>query len=120
VQSITPLTAAVPDDAGNYLVEVRRVLRDDGRCLSSWFIYDEVTVSPPDCGLPFPMVRDGYALGSASVPELAVAYTDSEFRRLYEAAGLKIVSIQYGHWREKARRPGGDSALQDCVVSGCC
>ena len=111
-------THLLPDDAGNYLMEVRRVMRDDGRCLSSWFVYDEMTVSPPDCGQPFPVVRDGYALSNASVPELAVAYTESEFRRLHEAAGLNVVTIRFGCWREKARLPGADSALQDCVVSG--
>jgi hypothetical protein len=40
----------LPDDASSYLGEIRRVLRNDGRYLSRWFIYDDMT-GPPAEGL---------------------------------------------------------------------
>jgi SAM-dependent methyltransferase len=113
-------THLLPNDAGNYLAEIGRVLRDDGRCLSSWFIYDPETVSLADCRLSFPVVRDGYALGNAEVPELAVAYTDSEFERLHAAAALKVDAMWHGNWKERAWPGAAEEGLQDLVVSRRC
>ena len=120
VTLVSVFTHLLPADANSYLGEIRRVLRDDGRCLSTWFIYDDTSGPPADGGLSFPVVRDGYALGDAEVPEAAVAYTETQFQQLHVAAGLKVVSVRNGYWREKAWLPDGDSGFQDFVVSRRC
>jgi SAM-dependent methyltransferase len=114
---VSVFTHLLPDDAGRYLAEIRRVLRADGRCLGSWFIYDDMAGLPADGGQSFPVVLDGYALADAEVPEAAVAYRDRELQQLHAAAGLNIVSVRDGYWRDRTWRPEGDSGYQDFVVS---
>lgn len=112
-------THMLPADVEHYLGEVGRVLRPGGRCLITYFILNEESLRLMEEGRAGPDRNFRHELGRCRVvnedaPEAAVAYAESEVRRMYEEAGLSIVEpVLYGGW---SGRPGGISA-QDIVIA---
>lgn len=94
-------THMLPDDAANYLAEVRRVLRPGGRCLISYFLLDEESERLLDSGagaveLPHRIAQ--YRTLDPAVPEHQIAFDESWVRGQYETLRLKIARIDYGSW----------------------
>ncbi len=96
-------THMLPRDMENYLAEVGRVLRKEGRCLISWFL-----LNPESVGL----IRSGRSTQdlihevegvcrttNAADPEEAIGYDEAYVLRLYEQKGLAIKDrVHYGSW----------------------
>lgn len=95
-------THMLPDDVANYLCEVARVLKTDGRCLASFFLLNDESRGLIDTGQSTLDLRHDVGPARAvsrEVPERAVGYDEEHVVRLYEASGLRIKEpIWYGSW----------------------
>lgn len=89
----------------NYLSEVARVLRRNGRCLITYFLLNEESGSLMRAGrssLDFKYSLGVCSLADESVPESAVAYDEKFVRNAYSANGLSIADpVRYGCWCER-------------------
>lgn len=103
VYAASLFTHLLPAATENYLKESRRVLRQGGRCLFSFFILDyyrgkgtsgwegyEFDYRLPDV--------DGVAIHNPALPEQLVAYESAFLERLAARAGLKLTRIIAGYW----------------------
>ncbi len=95
-------THLLPEDTENYLREVGRMLRQEGRSFMTFFLLNETQHRLAKQGrnrIDFKYGRHPYRLRSADVPESAVAYDEAFVRQLLRRSGLSLVeSIHYGTW----------------------
>ena len=95
-------THMLPNDMNNYLEEIARVLKEDGRCLITFFLINEESSA---------MIHEGrsqrtfkYDFGDflsidKEVPEYAIAYHEHVIRGIFAKNYLKITEpIHYGSW----------------------
>jgi SAM-dependent methyltransferase len=92
------LTAGV----SNYLGEIARLLKPDGRCLVTFFLLDAESRSNMAAGRTSPnfahMIEPHCQVETPDMPEAAVAYDEAFIRSLYVARGLTITEIVHSHW----------------------
>jgi ubiquinone/menaquinone biosynthesis C-methylase UbiE len=94
-------THMLPDDLGNYLSEIYRVLKRGGRCLITYFLLNEESLRLIETGhstLDLRYVFEQYRTVSREVPEQAIAYDEGWIRDLYRKVGLKVMRLDYGSW----------------------
>jgi SAM-dependent methyltransferase len=94
-------THILPDDLENYLSEISRVLAKGGRCLISYFLLNEESLSHIEAGystLDFKYVFDKYSVISSDVPEEAIAFDESWITGQYGKRGLQVMRLDYGSW----------------------
>ncbi len=114
-------THLLEDSALHHLRELHRVLKDDGRALTTFFIAtrDEIELSKASPVAFFRFTHEwseGCWINDRNQPEGSVAFSPETFERLLEESGLRLLEpIQFGHWlpRENAGANG-----QDIVVLG--
>ncbi|MBN2615102.1 MAG: class I SAM-dependent methyltransferase [Bacteroidales bacterium] len=110
-------THMLPVDLENYLSEISRVLKKDGKCLITYFLLNDESldyIEKKQSRLAFNYWYEECRIEDKEVPEVAIAYEESRIRKLYEQNTLKIVdSIHYGAWcgREKFL------SFQDIIVA---
>jgi SAM-dependent methyltransferase len=109
-------THMLPTEVDNYLSEVRRVMRPQGRCLITYFLLNEESMRlmggdrssiafPHDCGI-FRMHDPG--------PGGSIAYQETHVLALYRKHRLKLIGpVHYGYW---CGRENGRSS-QDILVA---
>lgn len=117
-----------PDGAINYLREINRLLRDGGRCFTTYFILNETSrqlilenkgtnlfIYGTKLNIPsFPCRFDGFYAEETEVPEKIIAFDESDVRSLHEAAGLPISGeIHYGCWCGRENY----TSYQDIVIA---
>jgi hypothetical protein len=82
--------------------EISRVLKPGGRCLITFFILNEESVSLVHSGrseLNFKYQLNGCVTIDKHTPEEAIAYEEEAVRRLFDQNGLVISQpIYYGSW----------------------
>jgi ubiquinone/menaquinone biosynthesis C-methylase UbiE len=95
-------THMLPQDMENYFSEIRRVLKQGGRCLISYFLLNTQSlelIGAKLSTLDFKYTFTDYRTKNESIPEDAVAYAEEYIRKLYERVGLAIVDpVRYGSW----------------------
>ncbi|MCL5884012.1 MAG: class I SAM-dependent methyltransferase [Deltaproteobacteria bacterium] len=95
-------THMLPEDLGNYLSEISRVLKPGRRCLITYFLVDTASPEPVDpakCTQDFRYQMDGYRTVDKEKPESATAYAEVWIRDLYRKNRLEIMDpIRYGSW----------------------
>jgi SAM-dependent methyltransferase len=93
-------------DVENYLAEVARVLKSNGRCLITYFLLNPDAWKLINEGLSYHNFRyelPGCYVESADTPEAVVGYDESIIRGLYRKYGLNISEpILYGTWCQRA------------------
>ena len=109
-------THMLPNEVGNYLREIRRVLKPTGRCLITWFLLNQESESLIEAGkssLDFRHKLEGTRVTNPQVPEEAIAYPGTEVQSMYCEAGLTVDAIHLGAW------PGRKEfvSYQDMVVA---
>jgi SAM-dependent methyltransferase len=100
---ISVFSHMLPEDMENYLREITRVLKPEGQCLSSYFLFNYLTaegpplleteehlLTAPDPAAPI------HRIASEEFPEHSVLYDERYIRRLYRECGHRIVSAWYG------------------------
>jgi len=113
-------THMLPDDMENYLREVARVLRPDGKCLVTYFLLNEESrrlISEHKSSMSFEHRIGEHCYSEYSeIPEQAIAYDQSRVRALYDSSHLTIQDpIYFGNWCEREKTLLGE--FQDIVVA---
>jgi SAM-dependent methyltransferase len=95
-------THMLPEDMDNYLSEIAQALKQDGRCLITYFLLtaDSLKLIEENASsINFRYSLHGCRVKNKEVPEDAVAYYENRIRELYRKHGLNILEpIRYGSW----------------------
>ena len=95
-------THMLPYDMENYFLEISRVLKRDGKCLITFFLLNQESLShivKKQSRLDFKYNYGDYRIVNNDTPEVAISYDENYVRNLYEKHALKIVEpIHYGSW----------------------
>lgn len=110
-------THMLPQDVDNYLSEISRVLKRDGKCLITYFLLNQE--SKEQIRQKRGLYSFQHALGDCKVehddlPEDAVAFEEDYVRNLHGKHGLNVVDpIHYGSWCGRS----AFLSFQDIVVA---
>ena len=89
-------------DVRNYLREIRRVLRGDGRCFATFFIIDEEAarlIAEGRSTLTLThRLSDGCIVENTDVPENAVGYRLHDLEDMVASIGMRITRCHRGQW----------------------
>lgn len=106
------------DEIQHYLKEIRRVLKKDGKCLATFFLYDdkeEEKIKQLE-GFNFPhKFEEGYRLMSRNVQNANIALHNELLLKLIENADLEIESIEEGFWKGNLTKEQAKN-FQDVVI----
>ena len=95
-------THMLPAELENYLAEIARVLKPQGRLLATYFLINEESerlILQSRSTLDFRYSGPGYLTISEGKPEAAVGYREEYIRGLYNKRGLELTGpIHYGSW----------------------
>jgi SAM-dependent methyltransferase len=110
-------THMLPTDLDNYLAEVARVLKVNGRCLITAFLLNQESESliiSQTSRLTFPFKVNGICRAKSGKIEEAVSYDEQWILDLYRRNGLAVQSpIHYGSWCERKNY----LSFQDIIVA---
>lgn len=91
-----------PAEVDNYMGELTRLLKNEGRCLATFFLLNEAQSRLAREGkntLPFPYGEAVWRYRYEHSPESAVAYDESYIMGLLDKHNLKLKApLYYGHW----------------------
>lgn len=109
-------THMLPEQVDNYIKEISRVTAKNGRCLATFFLYNEAIIqrTTGDDKFGFPYDYGHYRLMDDAVKSANVAFDIPYLKDLAAKHGLKIVSINHGHWSELPK--GACLNFQDIVI----
>ena len=109
-------THLITNDMINYLKEISRVLKTNGRCLITYFLYSDKRLELMESQhhkFPFGHKFDNYRLVNPDKPENAIAYDENFIRELFQKNNLTIQEpIHYTHFNKK-----GDRKRQDFIIA---
>jgi ubiquinone/menaquinone biosynthesis C-methylase UbiE len=91
-----------PLEVQNYLNEIRRVLKANGKCLTTAFVYDETIeafIASENSKFLFPFNKDGFRLMNEKVPSANIAFSENKFNQMLKESGLKLVDQINGTWK---------------------
>lgn len=97
-------THMLPEDIENYLSEISRVLKRNGKCLITYFLINEVSLAlmnKEDFKYIFKKYRTNNNRKNNKTYEDTIAYEESYIRKLYNKNVLKIEQIRYGSWSRR-------------------
>ena len=87
-----------PPDVSNYLAEVSRLLKDNGRCLATFFLLNEAQAKQGANDLAFNYGEGEWRYLHEHSPESAIAYDENFVMQLVDKYGLKVDNRFYGSW----------------------
>jgi len=98
-------THMLPKEVENYLAEISRVLKRNGRCLITFFLLNTESINLIKAKLikyDFKYKYKGFRAIDKNSIETAIAYDEELIRYLYKKYGLSIVEpIHYGNWSNR-------------------
>jgi ubiquinone/menaquinone biosynthesis C-methylase UbiE len=106
-----------PLEVQNYFNEIQRVLKPDGKCLGTFFLYDDKNVeaiSNKQNKINFPYERENFRLMNEKVPSANIAFDEKYIDKMIKIAGLKLENKIYGNWSK--RTCDGLFDFQDILV----
>lgn len=94
-------THTLPADTENYLKEIARVIKPEGRCLISWFLLNSksarlIEANKSTLNLVH-ILEQVCRTNTPGRPEVAIGYDEAYVLRLYEKHGL-TPALHYGSW----------------------
>lgn len=99
-------THMLAGEVTNYLAEISRLLRPQGRSLMTFFLLNEQQqrlAGQKRNQLEFKYGSDTCRWLNQDIPEIAVAYEERYVRRLLAGQGLVLAGpVRYGHWSGRA------------------
>lgn len=110
-------THMMPEDVDNYLSQIRRVLKPDGKCFVTFFLLNVDTIRAIEKRnyFNFPYKFNNYRLLDENVKEANIAYEEKYLMDiLLPKNKLKVDNIHYGWWSDKPRE--NCISYQDVVV----
>jgi SAM-dependent methyltransferase len=109
-------THMVPIDVQNYLAEVARVLKINGRCVATFYLTNEENERLRTEGknrFVFSHAGHGYWTTNPRAPEDLTCYAEGDVRTVFDANGLEIIEpVHFGKWSGRT----GTLSYQDIVV----
>lgn len=97
-------THMLPEDMKNYIAEISRMLKKDGRCLITFFLLNQAqnNLSKQNKN----QINFKYNFGQCWIqnkefPENAVAYDEEYILKLFKENNIEITDIKYGNWSGK-------------------
>jgi SAM-dependent methyltransferase len=110
-------THMLPEGVAHYIVEISRLLKRGGRCVSTFFLLNHDSLSRIRTGvstLTFAHEYGSYSVLDPTNPSKAVALDEEWVRRRLATAGLRVAEAAYGTWCG-----GRDmmAAYQDSLIS---
>jgi len=114
-------TQMMPFDLWNYLREIKRVMKIQGRCFISYFLLNSVSkerIARGQSSRTFSnQIKISCFSDNLETPEDAVAYNEDYILSLYDKLDLKIVKqIHYGVW-SKSKIFNAARDYQDIIVA---
>jgi SAM-dependent methyltransferase len=101
-------------EISNYLQQVNKILKPNGLCLATFFLYDQdrlTKVTSPKNGLCMRHKLNGHTLyHSCDDPLHAIAYERQYIKSMITRNGFELVKLNYGKWA------GGENSYQDFLV----
>ncbi len=89
-------------DAENYMRELARVLKTEGRCLITFFLINPEShrlIQEGLTTLPFLRTEDGYWTIDRNLPERAIGFDEDGVRGMFQEYDFRIIEpILYGSW----------------------
>jgi len=85
-------THLVLEDMKNYLFEISRVLKREGKCMITFFLLNE-NISSTELEIGGEKLKyqfEGYRSIDSKMPEQAIAYEENLIRKLFAECGLEI------------------------------
>lgn len=102
-------THMLPPDFEHYLDEIARVLKPNGRCMSTIFLHNPEAAALMAAGKASMVLvpqRD-YWVQTPTVPEDAICFSETYVRQIYTQSGLRIDEpIHYGSWCGRPHEQG--------------
>lgn len=93
-----------PLEVQNYFNEIQRVLKPGGKCLGTFFLYDdknEEAISNKQNKINFPYERENFRLMNEKVPSANIAFDEKYIDKMIKIAGLKLENKIYGNWSKR-------------------
>ncbi len=106
-----------PLEVQNYLNEIYRVLKPNGKCLSTFFLYDdeiESEISKENRSFRFPFNKENYRLMNEKVPSANIAFHETYLSQMIQRSKLTLKNKIYGSWAN--RGTGSLFDFQDILV----
>ncbi len=92
----------MPEGVANYIKEIGRVLKKDGRCVASFFLLNEETMKQIEVGntavVKFPHVVGDHRIMDLNSPWSGIALKETWVRHCFAEAGLSVGSVMLGRW----------------------
>jgi len=111
------LTHLLPMDMENYLSETVRVLKRNGRCLITYFLINDESITNIENHTAMYDFKDsmkGYRTIDKNDPERAIGYNEVLVKQLYKKHNLQIIGpIHYGQWARRKKFLSG----QDIIIA---
>jgi SAM-dependent methyltransferase len=110
-------THMLPEDVANYVREMSRVLKPEGRCFVTFFLLNQESralIGRGKSTIQFPL-RNGICVPEDErQPEHAMAYDEGHVRELFSSSGIPIMDpIRYGSWCGRSTF----TSYQDVVIA---
>lgn len=108
-------THMMPKDVEHYLSQIALVMKQDGRCLATFFITNpevDKKMAAKEADFSFDNKYEGYSLLSDDCKEANVAYEETYLRNMIDKCGLSVELMSQGDWSK------GKNALdfQDVLI----
>ncbi|MEI6821911.1 MAG: class I SAM-dependent methyltransferase [Bacteroidota bacterium] len=100
-----------------YIKEIARVLKPGGKCLATFFILNDESVSlmnTTEDSFKFPFNHGEYSFMSEDTKTANVAYNQEWIERIMKENGLKVEVIRYGFWSGRNKEEFPD--FQDIII----
>lgn len=101
----------------HYLSEIARVLKPGGKCLSTFFVYNNHTeeMIANQKKFFFPVKKQGYRLMHEQVKSANIALAENTLKSMVAEKPLRIKKIIEGYWKESINE-NSENSFQDIVV----
>jgi len=110
-------THMLPDDIDNYFSEIKRVLKNNGKCLLTFLLLNSnslESIYKKKNKIKFEHNDENFSLVYKDIPEHTIAYKENFIRSIYEKYGIIIKEpIKYGSWSGR----GDFLSFQDLIIS---
>lgn len=87
------------DDVENYLSEISRVLKNNGKCFAAFFLLNEEAFQLKKPDFDFEYDFGQFRSVSKTNPETIIAHHEKDIFTLYAKHNLQINQVYYGTWR---------------------
>ena len=105
------------EEIDHYLSEISRVLKPNGKCLSTFFVYNDENEAQigQSNKFNFPVAEEGYRLMDANVKSANIAIESKKLQSMLDGKNLELSKTVEGYWKDFIDK-GTENSFQDVVV----